>query len=226
MKRTTSNKLNMYQTVMSVMNDHQAIWQGVPAVTNAMGSLSSKVSQLRTKLGEQAIVTPGVADEKQLHLSDLKERVMVMQQALYLHGRSSGDVALKKRNDQTRSFILKLNTAKFAVRCAELKHDLDVYGAELFQYGITHQAIDELLPNLLNVNEVNITTRQAILKRKTVTESINDMEREIDELLHSEMDRLALVFKFNEPTFFQAYRSARLVIDYGTHSERDDGSDV
>ncbi len=54
MKKTTTNKLNMYQSVAEVLSDNQNIWQGVPAFASAVAHFSTKLDLLRIRLAEQS----------------------------------------------------------------------------------------------------------------------------------------------------------------------------
>ncbi|WP_300354855.1 hypothetical protein [Fluviicola sp.] len=222
MKRTTSNKLSMYGSVLSVLNDQQTSWQSIPAFASAKTAFETKLNQLRLRVTEQLGATTGVTLEKRLRITDLRERMLVVQHALFLLGRASGDVLLKERNHQTKTDLDRLALNELAARCAELKQDIDTYGTQLAQYGITTQTIDELIPLLETVSEVNNSTRKAIIKRKGITQSIRELEHELDELLREELDRLILVFKQTAPKFYHAYESARITIDYGSKGSRGD----
>ena len=215
MKRSTANKLNMYESVHAVLTDHQNSWQNIPAFANAVNTIETKLALLRVRITEQLSATTGVTLEKKLRTEDLRSRMLVIQHALFLLGRASGDIALRERNNHSKSDLRDLNLNEFAARCSELKTDLDTYGAQLAEYGITQQTIDELMPLLLGIDELNNSTRKAIIKRKEITRSISDLEHELDELLRVELDRLILVFKQSDPAFFHSYNSARITIDYG-----------
>lgn len=66
-----------------------------------------------------------------------------------------------------------------------------------------------------------ISVRKAIIKRKGITKSIEDLEQEINELLRVELDRLILVFRESEPAFYHSFESARITINYGGGSKGD-----
>lgn len=220
MKKSTANKLNMYGSVLSVLNDQQTIWQGIPAFVSAKAAFETKLNLLRVRVTEQLGATTGVAIDKRLRITDLRERMLLVQYALFLLGRATNDVLLRERNSLTKTDLDELRLNQLAARCAELKQDMDTYGTQLSAYGVTTQALDELIPLLETVSEVNNSTRQAIIKRKGITKSIKDLEHELNELLHVELDRLILVFKQSHPAFFEAYNSARITIDYGNRGSR------
>lgn len=224
MKKSTANKLNMYGSVLSVLNDHQTNWQGIPAFVSAKTTFETKLNLLRVRVTEQLGATTGVAIDKRLRITDLRERMLPVQHALFLLGRATSDVLLRERNNLTKTDLDELRLGQLAARCAELKQDIDTYGPQLAQYGVTTQAIDELIPLLETVSEVNNSTRKAIIKRKGITKSIKDLEHELNELLRVELDRLILVFKQTHPAFFEAYNNARITIDYGSKGSRGDES--
>ena len=227
MKRTTTNKLNMYLSVASVMSEFQSAWQPVPAFASAASRFSLNLDLLRAKLTEQSGATTGVRTEKRVKTNDLLERMLIIHKALMLYGNGSGNVLLEERNRETMTHLKMLTIPKLAVRCAELKGDLEFYGLHLADYGITSEMIDEILPMLNGIDQLNSSTRTAILKRKGITKAIEELERLLDKVLRFEMDALILPFKKNEPAFFNAFRGARVVVDYGHHGgrspERDDG---
>lgn len=222
MRKSTANKLNMYGSVLSVLNDQQTIWQGIPAFVSAKAAFETKLNLLRVRVTEQLGATTGVAIDKRLRITDLRERMLLVQYALFLLGRATNDVLLRERNSLTKTDLDGLRLGQLAARCAELKQDIDTYGTQLAQYGVTTQALDELIPLLETVSDVDNSTRQAIIKRKGITKSIKDLEHELNELLRVEFDRLILVFKQSHPAFFEAYNSARITIDYGNKSSRGD----
>lgn len=227
MKRTTTNKLNMYQSVHAVLSQYQTVWQGIPAFAGAVSNFESQFELLQTSLVEQSSATTGVSTDKNLRIEELRERILLVQRTLFLLGREQGDTLLQERNRKTKSSLTTMSFGKLAVRCKEVKVDIDAHGSELINYGITPDFIEELNSQLLGIDELNNSVRLAILKRKNATESINDLELAIDKLLRVEMDGLILLFK-NTP-FFKAFRHARAVVDYGSHGgngskERDDGT--
>jgi hypothetical protein len=215
MKRSTANKLNMYESVHAVLTDHQSSWQSIPAFVNAVNTFETKLALLRAGIAEQLSATTGVSLEKKLRTEDLRSRMLIMQNALFLLGRSSGDTLLQERNHSSKTDVIRMTLNEFAARCTELKGDLETHGTQLPEYGVSQQAMDELIPLLSGIDELNNSSRKAIIKRKSITKTIEDLEQELNELLRVELDRLIGVFKESEPQFYHLFESARITINYG-----------
>ena len=220
MKRTTSNKLNMYERVHAAMNDYQTIWQDISALSTVMDKFTAKLDLLKSYSLEQTGATIGVSHNKQLRKNELLERMLIVERALMLHGMAIGDVLLQDRNKHSKSDLFKMSDNKLVIRCTEIKADLDTFGSQLGAYGVD-ATVAELTPMLQDVETLKNTAWKAILKRKGATQSINELEREIDKLLNIELDNLMLVFQISQPAFFQAVSNARMVIDYkSTHGTK------
>lgn len=206
----------MYGSVLSVLNNHQATWQAVPAFADTKETFEIKLNLLRARVAEQLGVVTGISAEKKLRTADLRSRMLLVHNALFLYARVTDNVLLRERNDLHRTDLLKMNLNEFAAHCSQLRNDLEIAGASLETYGITQQALDELLPLLQGINELNNSMRQAVIKRKGITQAISDLENELDELLRVELDRLILLYRQTAPSFVQDYESARITIHYGS----------
>lgn len=213
MKRTTSNKLNMYERVHAAMNDHQSVWQDISALSAVMDKFTAKLDLLKSYSMEQTGATIGVSHNKQLRKNELLERMLIVERALMLHGLAIGDVLLQDRNKHSKSGLFRMPDNKLVIRCAEIKADLETFGSQLGAYGVD-TTVAELTPMLQDVETLKNSAWKAILKRKGATQSIKDLERDINKLLSVELDNLMLVFQISQPAFFQAVSNARLVIDY------------
>lgn len=227
MKRKLKNKLVMFESVRTVLNDYQGSWQTIPAMVAAIAKLDSKLDLLRQRLSEQSMATTGVSEIKTERIAKLREQVYLLSKALYLHGKESGNKVLEARYRTTRTELVKMNVVKLQVRCTELSADLTQYGSELTSFGITPEMISALVTVVDQFSDLRNSTRRAILQRKGITASINDLEKELGSVVRDELDNLMLLFKTSDVAFYRSYTAARSIVDYRGPSapapERDDG---
>lgn len=227
MKRKLTNRLAMFEGVRTVMNDYQGSWQTVPAMVAAIAKLDSNLILLRQRLTEQGSATTGIREVKESRIENLREQMYVLQKALYLHGKETDNLVLQARYRMSRTELFSLSMVKLQTRCTELRGDLLTYGTQLETLGITSEMITPVIEVVDELSDLRNSTRRAILQRKGITESINDLEKTLNNLLRDELDHLMLVFKSNRE-FYRAYSDARKVVDYrfpggGVPPERDDG---
>lgn len=197
-----------------------------------VNELDSNLSLLRDQLTQQNSITQGVTAAKNQRIMALREEVVVLQRALYLHGKASNNSLLQARNALSKTKLYLLNIAELMVRCNALKSDLETYGPNLGDYGIQTSAIAAVISEIDALNEVQNSARIAILKRKSVTSEIEATERKLNSLLKEELDTLVLVYKRSNEAFYQAYYNARSVpqtnkpdnVRDGENNERDDGN--
>lgn len=220
MKKSTASKLKMYESVHTVFNEYASSWQQIPAFENAVNNFNNTLELLRSRIEEQAKTTQGVTLKRKLRLEDLYSRMLPVQHALYLLGRSIQETGLQVRNEVSASELRKWSMGEFASRCTQLIGDIDSFGADLGAYGITQQTLDELVSMLQGIDELSNSTRQAIIKRKGITQEILKIEQDLNKLLRVELDRMMELFKESDPEFYRDFQNARIVIDYGRHAPK------
>lgn len=222
MNKTTLNKRSMFGSVRTVLEENQTIWISVPAFATAVELFESKLMVLDTKLSEQSVATTGVTLEKQESVRELFEEMLLAHQALYLFGQDNENIALRERNKVTKSKLSRLSIGKAKVHAADLKNDLLAHGASLETYGIAQAFITALIAKIEELPELVESTRMALLRRKGITQAIEEVLSKITEILRDRIDRLVKVFKKDHPDFVVIYQNARTVT-HRSSREHDDG---
>ena len=225
MNKITLNKRSMFGSVHTVLEENQTIWTSVPAFAAAVGLFESKLAVLDTKLSEQSTATTGVTLEKQALLKQLFEDMALVHTALYLYGKDNGNVALRERNKMSKSTLTRLSIGKAKVHANDLKNDLLAHGSALDAYGITPAFVSDLISRIDELPELIESTRMALLRRKGVTQAIEDVQSKITEILRDRMDRLIKIFRKDHPDFVLIYQHARTAIPHSSR-DRDNGNSI
>lgn len=211
MKKSTANKLRMFESVHAVFKEFESSWQHIPVFVSTINAFRMKLSQLRVLIDEQAKATQGVGMKKKLLQEDLFTKMLPVQHALYLIGRSSGDLALQVRNELYVTDLRRMRISEFALRCTQLLSDIENFSEELVNYGFDLQNQIEIKNQLIAVSNWNNSWRMAVIKRKVLTEKIAHAEKELNELLRVELDRMMCLFKEEDASFYQDFKNGRLM---------------
>lgn len=202
---------------------NQAVWTNVPAFVSAVNLFENNLAVLDTKFSEQSTAMTGVTKEKQELLSRLSEEMMLVHNALYLHGKETNSIILQERNRISKSDLVRMTNGKAKVHGNDLKNDLQAYGSELEVYGIKAVFISQLIAKIDTLPELIESSRIALLRRKGATRIIEELESKLTEILRDQIDRMMLIFKIDHPAFVLDYQNARTRVGNGSR-ERDDGS--
>ena len=87
--------------------------------------------------------------------------------------------------------------------------------AKLADYGITSAVMDEFR-SLIDAYEVSLSGKEASMSVQTSsTKNVEDLFRQLDDLLEKKIDPLMLVLSKQESEFYAEYQQARVVKDMG-----------
>lgn len=223
MNKVTLNKRSMFGSVRTVLTENQGIWTNVPAFAAAVTLFENKLTVLDTKLSEQSVATTGVTLEKQESMRELFDEMLLVHQALYLFGKDSENMGLRERNKVSKSKLSRLTIGKAKVHAADLKNDLLAHGPSLETYGIAQTLITALIAKIDELPELIESSRMALLRRKGITQAIEEVQAKISEILRDRIDRLIKVFKKDYPDFVLIYQHARTALPHSSR-DRDSGT--
>jgi len=229
MKKSTLHHITMYQNVLAVVNDHQSVWSGIQSMSSAVNQLNDLLSSLSSKLNVQSTITQGVRLEKQAFVQQLKEEMVLLKKALFLHAVETGNLPLRERHKESKSKVIATSVDRLEILSISLLEDLEVYGQALGTIGITPQQILEFSSKVTELASRKNSVRQAIIERAVETSQITELEKAINSLIIDRLDRFMSFFKSSNSSFFNTYRGARRIIANGGNTaprtnERDDGS--
>lgn len=229
MKKSIENKARMYQTVLDLCRNNAGLWNGVPAFVLSVEKLDVELQLLRDNITQQGNRLLGVKDQKTTTLQPMYVSVFVLKKALYMHGSSTSNLTLQARHKQSLSTLVRLSTTKLVAACDELRTDINSYGAQLADFGISDTTISQTLGLIQAGIAALMNPRNAIIERKGLTFNLDASVRNIDKLLKERLDLLMLSFNTLQPSFYQSYKNARIIIDlhgkYKTTPPLEKGSD-
>lgn len=203
----------MYETVLAVINNNQASWNGIPAFSSLVTEYSTKLQQLKDFSMEQGSVLLGVTSAKDELRDETIEKARVLVGALKAFALSTDDVQLAEQVNISKSRFAKLSQLAFKHQIDQLIALAEVHLTELEDFGIDQQKVDELQDLRDACEEAFGSPRQAIVDRKTITKSIEMRIRDLDKILRKGIDGLMIAFKESVPDFYFHYKSARIIVD-------------
>lgn len=230
MKTMQINKLKMYKSVLTVCAHHQAIWQENPAFAAAVASFDSKVGIVTNLVNNQLQSSKGVTAAKRHSLNATVDKALVVSNVVGAYALGANKTELLMRNLYSKTEWIKGNAITRVEHLRRLHQDATELIDALTNFGLTQQALDDLMVHILAYEELVKQPRIAIINHKHTTSLIRQEMATIDSIINGQLDRIIYVFKESHPAFFDKFQTARIIIDIkGKRSgfqEPDDGDPI
>lgn len=214
MQVKTVNKLNMYQAVQLVCDEHPDAWNTLPAFGQIYQLFASKVSTLKQQAYLHTQTTTGVREAKDAERAAVVKKAEVVANALRSLGGMISDTKLRAQLRFSHSNLMQCNAQRLMQYLDCIIEAATAHMAELPDYGVTQAKLDKLTLLRYQLEQTLLATRNAIVNRKSLSAELGLLTRELDQLLRVNLDPLILVLEPDYPEFFRLYQAARVVVDH------------
>ena len=214
MNKNQINKFRMLGAVNLVLTNYSVLFA-------SMGELVA--AHLRLKEGIESVSAFRLVQEADnsgltLAKADIRirlfNRIMQFSAALMAYATSVKNTILKTKANYSKTLLMRSSDPvlfDIGVLLLDLARPLR---NELAVFFVSEAEFSDL-ENLLNDFKVAIPQKRVALNvSKVSTGNINEQFNVMDQLLKEEIDILMLPFQFTQPDFYNAYKNARLIIDY------------
>ena len=214
MKNYQLNKMKMFDTVQSVIAQHQSAWMNNSPFSDAYNEFSTKLDSLKSLTTEYINSSKGLTAIKKVTLEKTIDQAIVLGNVIGAFALKNNDTELLMRNIYTRSEWVKGNSLIKVNRFKQLLTDAESHEADLLEYGIDSGFIQTFEASVYQFEELMKQPRIAIVGRKQLTKQIAELILEIDTLLNGQIDRIMNVFTLTDPKFFATFKNARIIVDH------------
>ena len=214
MEKHAQNKLKMYKLVVKTCTENPAAIGGVGSLQAVLDALTQKVEDLELLAAEQAAVTLGIKEEKNKHRLATLAKLEGIAGALKALATATGDHVLKTKIAFTPSRLRTGSSLNTLLIIDRVIAAATTHSAQLQTSGIVPADIAELQLLRDGLDAQFLAVRNVIAERKTKTNDVRALIREIDQLLKGQLDNLLLVVRTTNPTFFDRYQAARMIVEY------------
>jgi hypothetical protein len=216
-----SNKLRAYQTVELVLEAHEATWSSLPAFATAVGEFTAVLPAIQALAQTQAS-REGASNEKAYALVALGNAAFEIGAAVHAYAVTTHDFALEGRVDFSRTTVAYGREAAVLARVRDIHAAATANLASLADYGITQAKLTAFKKKIDAFEASLAKPRQQIATSSAATQTLLAQFTDADTILNKRLDKLVYQFKETAPDFFNAYQTARSIVDLrGTHKTND-----
>lgn len=215
------NKSRMYMATNQVLETNQASYAGMEELVVAVQQLKGYNEVLTEYRQIQELNQTGLTSNKLLLKEKLTTQLLKVVSALTAHATATKDAVLLSRVSYRPSALLKPDPVLADIALLIYNEGMRV-GEPLGKYFVTEEDLAVLDSLILQFKESIPQKRVATNVSKVSTMNIAAVFAATDKLLKTEIDLLMLPFQFNNPDFYNAYKNARIIVNY---SGRGKGTD-
>jgi len=225
MKTKQKNKLNMYNAVFSVMNDHKEIWTGVFQLKSVFKKFSENLSCLTA-----------LKTDQEMDLQPLLDAVSEKRESLLSMVNPVANIALAYANDHKKKEIIK--KLKLSINKLTSSNDLDLIenskviykvakklikksvaetekldnkSVSIVDYGLNEKMVIDLNAAKKDFVKSLLAMHEAIQNNVMMGKQITTLIKKNERLLKNKMDLLLTIFATSKTDFYKTYLEARVI---------------
>ena len=213
MNKRQSNKLNSYQSIKGVLEDNRPIYEPVPIINQSVESFFKVVDEVDAIATRTEMDTTGETSAKIV----AKEKLATTASSLAASGSvfafDNSDIELEASLEYTYSDLRYARDSEALQISMAIELELLDHQAELNDYMVTDEDLTnlhQLIDDFENSMEVRGGAKSGSVAE---TRRLAILFRVADDLLTKKLDRFVVRLKPDYPTFYDAYRNARMIVD-------------
>jgi len=212
--------LNMFQAVSNVLEAQKSKFENVVVINTAATDLKTKIGLIReADKSRQETHVKAASAEKQNTEDDLMNQTLMVARITNVYAFDTKNQSLILQTSITKSQFYnaqaneKVSMARIVLNKAK-ENEL-----ALKDYGLESRTLNTLTATLEAYEQLVVKPRDVITERKGQTVSMAQLFAETKSLLNDRMDKLITLYKESDPSFYDAYFSARSVINTSYRKE-------
>lgn len=214
MNKSQINKSRMFGTVDLVLDNHSSLFTLLVELITAHQRLKDGQALIRQYRQVQEADSSGLTQNKILLKADVIDGILKFSAALRAYATSVKNEELKVKSHYVASDLKKTPDPILFDIGVLLVGLADPVKTDLVKYSIVEADFAAINSLLATFKIAYAQPRVATAEAKVSTGNIGEVFKSLDKLLKDEIDELMLPFQFSQPDFYNAYKNARIIVNY------------
>jgi hypothetical protein len=205
----------MVEATLSFLNGNTANWQRVAKMNEAvtkLGGINLAIDAAATRQMQAQVNAGEIKSELKYTIC---QKADILNDVVEVYAQMTGDEMLAQTMAGSANDLLKLKNDDMLRRVKQII-DAAVEKQEdlIADYGLSADQITELQADYDRFLELNGLPREYTIQSAVATLTLEELFTEVADLLTNQLDNLMKIFKRSDPTFYNGYLQARIVVNY------------
>ncbi|MCM5662182.1 hypothetical protein [Galbibacter mesophilus] len=207
------SKLEMFEAVQTYLDANSNKWEAINKIVQHKNELNELLLQVYEHKDAQEEAKVYVHQNKVLQKKIVAEKADILNDILEVHGEVSNNDELKSRADKSFTDLFRLPNTDFITVIHEIIDLLSLHLEALADYGVTDNQIQDFKNSFDAFLVFRGLPRQYRIKETRATKDLETIFKEATDLLNNKLDKVIKVLKRKEPSFYNGYNAARVIVD-------------
>jgi hypothetical protein len=213
MDKETMNKYQMARSTQNYLDTNNATWSAIPIANTFKTELDDQLLGVGEQLKGTGVSTKGITIGK----NDLKKQIsiktVVLSGALSAYATASKNPDLLSNGSFAKSDVTSMRDIELPGRLTGFTDLLTAHLKPLVPYGVSRPQVTDLLTSVDDFREQVGQPRLIQSKANVAKKAAETLVENALEILNDKMDNVMLQFKFSNPSFYEGYKRARVIVD-------------
>jgi len=216
----------MYLATDKVLDVNRPLFEGLEELTTAQNRLKEYIQQVEANRQVQEANQTGITETKVVMRQELTMLVQKVIAGLTAYSTATKDATLRQKVHYSQTSLARMPDPVFTdvarLILAEARPRVDSLG-KYFVMDSDLARLEVLIPQFkAAIPQKRVATNIS----KVSTLNIADVFAATDKLLKQEIDLLMMPFQFTQPDFYNAYKNARIIVNYSGRGKTPEPADV
>jgi hypothetical protein len=204
----------MFLQVQGTLEDHSNLLTDKPMLLEMKTDLTDLIAAIKDLTDNVRDTTLGITEQKNRYKKLVADKSAVLSGALQALAAIQDDEDLAAKAKVTVSEVQNARDQQVPALVDEVINLSRAHLDALAQLGVSEAQIDELDSTLDVYLPLVGQARKRMNKAHTARKELSELFDEANTLLNNKLDKGMQLFKFTNPTFFEEYNRARVIVDH------------
>jgi hypothetical protein len=214
MTNTQENRLSMFLAARDFLLQNNAATSVLPNFVHFFDAAKSGITEIQSWVEQQEFNKTGIAIEKKKIKDTLIVKAMDIANRLFAFAKFRNDSILMKEIGYKESELRKTTDTLMKEKCQIVFDKGSLYAADLVQYGVSQNILDELKRLISDYDTSLPAPRIGIMEKKQATEKLAALFDQVN-LNFDQLDTLVETLRYSDTVFYKGYQGARKIVNAG-----------